>query len=132
MAAPLETVDNRITGRARQPRQPGVVVVFSGGAPLVRVVPVDGPVRIGREPGDGGLALDDPRMSRAHCEIARDGKGWSVRDLASRNGTFVDGVRIAAPCTRSAPIVRIGETVALATDDVVPFLALDDLRLADR
>jgi hypothetical protein len=32
-------------------------------------------------------------VSREHAELVRGDTGWTVRDLGSRNGTFVDGVR---------------------------------------
>lgn len=35
-----------------------------------------------------------PSVSALHAELAWDGNAWSVRDLGSRNGTFVDGQRI--------------------------------------
>lgn len=39
--------------------------------------------------------MTDPRVSGAHAEIRWAGSGWTVRDLGSRNGTFVDGQRLA-------------------------------------
>src|SRR5687768_10246739 len=39
------------------------------------------------------LVLDDAAVSRFHCEIEVDAVGARVRDLGSRNGTIVDGVR---------------------------------------
>ena len=42
------------------------------------------------------LSLDDPTVSRQHAEIETDasGEGIRVRDLASTNGTFLNGQRI--------------------------------------
>jgi hypothetical protein len=43
-----------------------------------------------------GLRLDDRRVSGEHATLLwRDGE-WILRDLGSRNGTFVDGVRLDA------------------------------------
>jgi hypothetical protein len=40
------------------------------------------------------LRLDEPKLSNVHAELIWDGIGWKVRDLGSRNGTFVAGARI--------------------------------------
>jgi hypothetical protein len=40
------------------------------------------------------LALHDPSVSLAHCEILVHGPEVIVRDLGSANGTFVNGVRL--------------------------------------
>jgi hypothetical protein len=42
------------------------------------------------------LRLDDPKVSSVHAELIWDGDVWKVRDLGSRNGTFVQGTRIDA------------------------------------
>jgi phosphoserine phosphatase RsbU/P len=38
---------------------------------------------------------DDNGLSRQHLVIERDGDGWAVRDLASKNGTILNGSRVA-------------------------------------
>jgi pSer/pThr/pTyr-binding forkhead associated (FHA) protein len=48
--------------------------------------------RIGRS-HDGDLVVLAASVSREHAVVARGDAGWSVRDLGSRNGSFVDGVR---------------------------------------
>jgi DNA-binding NtrC family response regulator len=40
------------------------------------------------------LMLDDSTISRRHCEIQLSPEGYSIRDLGSTNGTYVQGVRI--------------------------------------
>lgn len=47
----------------------------------------------GRHP-EVDIFLDDVTVSRKHAEFRRDGVKFSVRDLGSLNGTFVDGRRI--------------------------------------
>lgn len=53
-------------------------------------VPAAG-LTLGREPGSGGLAIPDSRVSRKHCWIgpASDGPGVVIVDQGSTNGTFV-------------------------------------------
>lgn len=48
---------------------------------------------IGRAPGCA-LRLEDRLVSGEHATLAWDGTGWTLRDLGSRNGTFVDGERL--------------------------------------
>jgi len=38
---------------------------------------------------------DDSGLSRQHLVVERDGDGWAIRDLGSKNGTVVNGVRIS-------------------------------------
>lgn len=42
------------------------------------------------------LQLDLANVSAVHAELTWDGRVWSLRDLGSRNGTFVDSRRIGA------------------------------------
>ncbi|MCB1274386.1 MAG: FHA domain-containing protein [Leucobacter sp.] len=49
----------------------------------------------GRHP-EVDIFLDDVTVSRRHAEFLRSGIAFSVRDLGSLNGTFVDGARIDA------------------------------------
>ncbi len=40
------------------------------------------------------LRLEDPRASSLHAVLAWNGSAWELRDLGSRNGTFVNGRRL--------------------------------------
>src|SRR5690606_9849049 len=48
----------------------------------------------GRSP-EAELVLSSPRVSKLHAEIDANGHGYLVRDLGSRNGTFVNGERVS-------------------------------------
>lgn len=71
--------------------------VVAGNA-LGSQIEVENDFMIGRdEPGTGRLA-DDYEISRQHARISREPEGgFMIEDLASTNGTFVNGARIAAP-----------------------------------
>jgi FHA domain/Domain of unknown function (DUF1707) len=43
---------------------------------------------------DCHCVLADPSVSRRHAELRREGERWLLRDLGSRNGTRVNGVRL--------------------------------------
>ena len=42
------------------------------------------------------MVVSEPTVSSRHCRLTRNSMGFTVEDLNSTNGTFVDGVRIAA------------------------------------
>jgi S1-C subfamily serine protease len=74
-----------------------VNVVSGGPAGTVHVFSKDR-VSFGRHP-DCDLQFDpkdDLQVSIRHAELVRSGEKWSVRDLGSSNGTFVNGHQITA------------------------------------
>ena len=83
------------------------------------------------------LALHDPSVSLAHCEILVHGPEVIVHDLGSANGTFVAGVRVRgqAPINHGQ-IVRFGSVTArLELDSAVPddsTAGMDTIHLAGR
>lgn len=52
-------------------------------------------ITIGRGP-ENDIQLRDTSISRTHVEIFRKGTKYYLQDLKSKNGTFVDGMRIRA------------------------------------
>ena len=56
------------------------------------------------------LELDDPAMSKFHCEIRIADGTPMVRDLGSTNGTFVDGVRVVEAPLRHGATLTLGRT----------------------
>jgi pSer/pThr/pTyr-binding forkhead associated (FHA) protein len=50
-------------------------------------------VSIGREPCNQ-ISLLDSLVSRRHCLIRKDGQGFLIQDLDSRNSTFVNNLPI--------------------------------------
>ena len=53
----------------------------------------DKPVTIGKRPANT-IVLTDPNVSREHCVVFSHEGSYYLRDLNSRNGTFVDGRRV--------------------------------------
>ncbi|MGH7267022.1 MAG: FHA domain-containing protein [Candidatus Rokuibacteriota bacterium] len=53
-------------------------------------------IQIGRIEGMD-IVIDNVSVSRQQAEIRQQGRAWVVRDLASSNGTFLNGQRIAEP-----------------------------------
>ncbi len=89
-------------------------VAFASPHPKRSVAVLDAePCVIGREPEEGGLAIPDREISRRHAAIEREGDTWFVRDLDSRNGVFVDGVRQRRVALDHGAVIRIGKVVLL-------------------
>ncbi|MFO0746867.1 MAG: sigma 54-interacting transcriptional regulator [Myxococcota bacterium] len=77
-----------------------------------RIFILDHPLVIGRDPGPAGLAVADGRVSGKHAALFPDDHGaLHVRDLGSKNGTFVDGVRTAETQLGEGALLRLGATL---------------------
>jgi hypothetical protein len=61
---------------------------------LLLPAPGPTPLSIGRASGSG-LRLNHASVSRHHALLSGTGTGWSLRDLGSANGTWVNGRRVA-------------------------------------
>ena len=53
----------------------------------------DSVLRVGKQ-SSLEIVLSDSSVSRNHAELKAGSGGWTVRDLVSTNGTFVNGVRL--------------------------------------
>jgi len=73
-----------------------------------------GVVAIGRDITND-IVINDPEVSRHHCRLTRGAGGYTVEDLGSTNGTFVNGQRLTGPRPLShGDTLGMGETVTLA------------------
>ena len=66
-------------------------------------------IRIGTS-ADCDVVLSDPAVSRGHALILRREDGFAVRDLGSKNGTFVSGVRVQEAALEPGAPLRVGAT----------------------
>lgn len=61
-----------------------------------------------------GIVINVPEISRRHARFRREPGTYSLEDLGSTNGTFVNGQRLTAPyLLRSGDTIMLGEAVAL-------------------
>ncbi len=82
-----------------------------------QIRPVPARMLVGRSPACA-LKLTGSHVSGEHSTLIWSGRAWEVRDLGSRNGTFVDGKRIGA-----------GEGVGVESGARLAFGALEDVWL---
>ncbi|MFC4334278.1 FHA domain-containing protein [Salininema proteolyticum] len=62
----------------------------------------------GRHP-DSDIFLDDVTVSRRHAEFHRDASGFTVRDMGSLNGTYVNRERVETATLGHGDEVQIGK-----------------------
>ena len=72
---------------------------------------VTGPLVIGRSP-DCDIVVRDILLSRRHCRIGLDESTntWSVQDLGSKNGSWINGEQVQFAVLKDGTSVRIGKT----------------------
>lgn len=66
-----------------------------------------GPVIIGRDPG-ATVFVDNPLLSRAHARLVFGPGGWTIEDLGSKRGTWVDGEQVARSRLSGTSTVWLG------------------------
>ena len=87
---------------------PALVVRSGGGMAGQSFQPQDGRTLIGRSP-ECDIFLDDVTVSRRHAEVHREGDTFTIRDLGSLNGTYVNRRRIEAVVLEDDDEVQIGK-----------------------
>ncbi len=65
------------------------------------------PAIIGRDPG-ADVCLDESHVSRQHCELRRCDDAVVVRDLESKNGTYVNGRKVTQASLRPGDKLCVG------------------------
>jgi DNA-binding NtrC family response regulator len=127
-----ETLEDSPTSSHPRVGRPGVVLVFTGGRATCASFALDRAGLIFGRDCPGGVTVEDPRASREHVRISYGPAGFVVCDLGSRNGTRVNARLASEPVTcPQPPVVRFGRSVALAVDDVLPFLAALPMRASE-
>ena len=102
-----------------EPNYP-LLVIYKGSLAGTRWPLEDEAITIGRA-ADCDIVLDERQVSRYHVRIERDKDGYLLRDLGSKNGTFVNDERVRGQPYR----LRDGDEITLATTLQMGFVAGD-------
>src|SRR5688572_13914240 len=72
---------------------------------------------LGRHP-ENTIQVLDRIVSKEHCRITRGPHGgWILRDIASLNGSYVNGERVAEHSLKSGDEISLGNTVLRFVED---------------
>ncbi|MCA3016945.1 MAG: sigma 54-interacting transcriptional regulator [Myxococcaceae bacterium] len=94
---------------SRVPVREWTVEVVSGPDKGKRVTTLEGLVRVGSD-ATNDLVLTDTTVSRRHLEIERTSRGLLLRDLQSRNGTFIEGRQVVQTFIDTGDKIALGKT----------------------
>ena len=67
---------------------------------------------LGRHPACD-VVLGAPSVSRRHAQLAHRHGSWVIQDLASTNGTLVNGERVGRATVRGGDVLTLGEQTIL-------------------
>jgi uncharacterized RDD family membrane protein YckC len=81
--------------------------------------PVTGPLAIGRHPESDIQIAHEKTASRNHARVIPEADGCWIEDLASANGTKVNGERIARRLLRHGDAIQIGGTRITFEEDAL-------------
>ncbi len=113
----LSRADALLADRIEAERRGSAFVVFHDGTGKQHVVSLDeerSPIGVGRRPDNHVVLSWDNEVSRQHAQLHRAGSEWTLVDVESRNGSFLNGERVSGQQRlRDGDVLRFGDTVVL-------------------
>jgi pSer/pThr/pTyr-binding forkhead associated (FHA) protein len=77
------------------------------------------PITLGRTP-DADIVLNDEKASRRHCGIRFENGRHRLKDLKSKNGTYLNDERIEEAELRPGDRIRIGSLILRVEEEEKP------------
>ncbi|MCL0099709.1 FHA domain-containing protein [Dehalococcoidia bacterium] len=94
---------------------PDAMLIVSAGIPSADHIPLTDAVSVLGKSSDVDITIDNPFVSRRHCQIRFQDHSFHVSDLGSKNGTYVNGVRL---CGSEEKQLRHNDAIGLAENQV--------------
>ena len=91
------------------------VLIVEKGIPDLRAMPLDRRICLLGASTSADIFIDNSYVSRIHAQITQEPSGYMIRDLDSKNGTFVNGTRLQG----EGRLLEGGDRVELAEGQVV-------------
>jgi hypothetical protein len=106
--------DTMVFSRPEEPAPAGgaaraYLLVRTRGGPPVQFDLGGALISIGRA-DDNDVIVDDPQVSRHHCQLKLRHRAYSLADLGSRNGSMVNGQPVDEIALGPGDVIEIGDT----------------------
>lgn len=92
------------------------LVVITSGGHVEQVELQQASITVGRA-DQSDIVIRGPLVSRTHAMVSLVHGTYSVRDLDSSNGTFVNGLKVRRQMLRHEDVIRIGDYELRFLDD---------------
>ncbi|MEI7540242.1 MAG: FHA domain-containing protein [Actinomycetes bacterium] len=106
--ATLPEIDRKIIEEIAQSDEKAMVVINRGSNLGSRFLITSEGVSIGRS-SSSDIFLDDVTVSRAHAKIEKSVSGFSLEDIGSLNGTYVNNTVVQRADLHSGDQIQIGK-----------------------
>jgi hypothetical protein len=87
----------------------GKIEVLVGGQQISTYLITDNPLPIGRDPGQALVLIQEPIVSKLHCQIFARGGEVFVKDLNSTNGVYVNEEKVGERALQDGDMVFLGK-----------------------
>lgn len=109
---PGTRINKPVKGVRVRPRRAHAVEITAGPVPTARVALDRDRLSIGRAQGTH-LQLDSDEVSRNHAQLTRLDDEYTIEDLQSRNGIYLNGVKVHAAVLRDGDEIQLGDVFLL-------------------
>ncbi|MBL8954073.1 MAG: FHA domain-containing protein [Myxococcaceae bacterium] len=109
---PGTRINKPVKGVRVRPRRAHAVEITGGPVSPARVGLDRDRISIGRAQGTV-LQLDSDEVSRNHAQLTRLDDEYTIEDLGSRNGIYLNGVKVHAAVLRDGDELQLGDVFLL-------------------
>ena len=78
-----------------------------------------------------GVTVNSTYLSSVHARLSEEPEGWTIEDLKSRNGVFVNGQQVTRAVLSPGDVVALGRVFFLVEFHEVPAISGDDQAASD-
>ena len=109
---PGTRINKPVKGVRVRPRRAHALEITQGPMPSARVSLDRDRLTIGRAQGTG-FPLDSEEVSRNHATLTRLDDEYTIEDLQSRNGIYLNGVKVHSAVLRDGDELQLGDVFLL-------------------